>query len=80
MRELGTVEGFDIRAQLVDDPDSDDEWYPYAIIVTAQKGDQFGSASLWTTDETALDGDGEDFAHGYGPDLIAEAIADAQNL
>lgn len=78
-RYLGKIEGFDVRAELVPDDEYEDEASPYGIIVTASKAYiDLGTNSLWMTDETVMDGDGEDFAHGYGPQLIEEAIAAAK--
>lgn len=77
-RELEQRGGFDLRAELVPDFDSDDERATYGIIVRAsRKGILLGESSLWNTDEVVLKGEGEDFAHGYGPGLIVEAILEA---
>jgi len=78
-RDLGTIEGFDIKATLVPDDDAEDSESPYGVIVTASKqGINLGSDSLWMTDAQGFDDDGEDFMHGYGPDMIAAAIDAAQ--
>lgn len=106
--DLGTVEGFDIRAELVPDdtafdsptdvadyqPDTiqawhNGDWYYVGIIVTASRaGVDLGSDSVWmmeygnlTPDSPFVDplkGIGPEFANGYGPDLIDNAIADAR--
>jgi hypothetical protein len=66
-----------------------DEWHYVGTIVTASRaGIELGSASLWSSEYgslpgvhgwvSPLDGDGDEFVNGYGPDLIAEAIAEAQ--
>lgn len=79
VRDLGVYGGFDLIAALVpDDQGSVPE--AYGVIVRAFKnGVQLGEASLWDTDEFALAGHGEAFAHGYGPGLIIEAVADAHD-
>jgi hypothetical protein len=79
-RELEPVEGFDLRVDLVPDFDAETEDSPYGVIVTASRhGIDLGSDSLWMTDAGGFDDDGEDFIHGYGPDLIAEAVAHAKS-
>lgn len=66
-----------------------DEWHYVGIIITASKaGVVLGESSLWGSEYgilpdvdgwvSPLDGDGENFVNGYGPELIAEAIAEAQ--
>lgn len=67
-----------------------DEWSYVGTIVTASKaGLDLGESSLWASEYghvgesgtgwiSPLDGDGDSFVNGYGPDLIAEAIADAK--
>lgn len=104
--ELGTRDGFDIRAELVPDttyysePDGDytpeqaaaftnGDWRYVGIIVTAScMGSNLGSDSIWgmeygnlTPDSPFVDplkGIGPEFANGYGPDLIDNAVADAR--
>jgi hypothetical protein len=66
-----------------------DEWHYVGIIITASKaGVVLGQASLWGSEYgilpgvdgwvSPLNGHGDDFVNGYGPQLIAEAIAEAQ--
>lgn len=67
-----------------------DAWHFVGIIVTASRADvDLGSASLWGCEYgllpgvegwvSPLDNQGSDaFANGYGPQLIAEAIAEAR--
>lgn len=74
-RDLGiSEEGFALTAHLVYDPGYEDPAAPFGIVIVAEADDFNGEASLWMTDESILDGDGDEFAHGYGPDLIREAI------
>lgn len=73
-RTLEPVAGFDLRADLVPDYEDDE----LGLIVTASRaGIDLGSDSIWMTSETIIQGDGDSFAHGYGPDLIAEAVSEA---
>ena len=64
-------------------------WCYVGTIVTASKaGVELGRASLWGSEYGSLpgveefvnplDGDGEEFVNGYGPDLISEAIDEAK--
>lgn len=66
-----------------------DDWCYVGTIVTASKnGIELGADSLWASEYGSmpgidefvnpLNGDGDEFVNGYGPDLIAEAIADAK--
>ena len=106
-KHVGTIEGFDIDAHIVPDPDSDniendegydeatreawlnDRWHFVGTIITASiNGHELGSASLWGSAYgdmpgieawvSPLDGECDQFVNGYGPDLIAEAIAEAR--
>ena len=80
--DLGTIDGFDIRADMVPDTDpanaSDLEFV--AIIVTASRADiDLGSDSIWGVVHNITDplrGSGGTF-RAYRKDLIANAIADA---
>lgn len=85
--DLGTVDGFDIRADMFPDTTCYD-WHYVGIIVTASRaGVDLGSDSIWgmqygklTPDSPFVDpltGIGP-FANGYGPDLIDNAVADAR--
>jgi len=105
-RTIGTVDGFDIEAGLVYDPDNSvddfdcysdedrgayfrDDWHYVGMVVTASKaGVTLGYSSLWGSEYgilpgvegwvSPLNGESEHFVNGYGPQLIAEAIAEAQ--
>lgn len=66
-----------------------EEWsYVGTIITASREGIELGSASLWGSEYglipgvwgwvSPLNGTGIDFVNGYGPDLIAEAIAEAK--
>lgn len=66
-------------------------WSYVGTIVTAfQHGVELGSSSLWGSeygyspswgkDISPLDGEGDEFVNGYGPGLIAEAIAEAKEI
>ena len=68
-RHLDSVDGFDLRVDLVPDHDSESRDSPYGVIVTASKeGIDLGSDSLWMTDGEGFYASGEEFIHGYGPD------------
>jgi hypothetical protein len=63
------------------------DWSYVGTVVTASKaGIELGSASLWGSESgylcgrevSPLDGDGDAFVNGYGPQLICEAIEEAQ--
>ncbi|APD17427.1 hypothetical protein PBI_ACHEBE_79 [Mycobacterium phage Achebe] len=67
------------------------EWaYVTTEVIASKAGVELGHAYLGGSEygwfpvdgesqfETPLDGEGDDFINGYGPDLIAEAIADAK--
>lgn len=68
----------------------EDQWSYVGTIVTASRhGIELGSASLWGSEYgsspgwgnrsiSPLDGEGEEFINGYGPGLIAEAVAEAK--
>jgi hypothetical protein len=62
-------------------------WCYVGTIVTASKaGVKLGETSLWGSEQgnlagqwvSPLQGDGDDFANGYGPMLIREAIDEAR--
>jgi hypothetical protein len=104
--ELGTVDGFDIRADMVPDtayysePDGDytpeqaaafanGDWSYVGIIVTASRMEtDLGSDSIYGMERgnlapgspfvDPLTGIGPEFANGYGPDMIDNAVADAR--
>lgn len=102
---LDSVDGFDIRAELYIDIDTqpddfdcydhdqavawrNDDWMFVGTVITASHaGVDLASASMWGSEYgefngktvSPLDGAGtDDFAYGYGPDLIAEAVAEAK--
>lgn len=80
VEDLGREEGFDLEAVLVDDEDSWAEGLTqYGVVVEASReGFVFGTGSIWGV-ELSEDGDTMHYVLGtYGPDLISEAIADAQ--
>lgn len=65
------------------------DWFYVGTVVTASKNDiVLGESSLWGSEYgflpgveghvNPLDGEGEDFINGYGPDLIEEAIEEAK--
>jgi hypothetical protein len=65
------------------------DWFYVGTVVTASKNDiVLGQSSLWGSEYgwlpgveghvNPLDGEGEDFVNGYGPDLISEAIEEAK--
>lgn len=71
----------------------DGSWQFVGIIITASKaGIVLGEASMWANEygdlgydddgnapsANPLDGDGDEFVNGYGPQMIAEAIAQAK--
>lgn len=104
-RELGETQGFDIRAELLPDPDTrpqdfdcysavdieawkQDQWSFVTTKITASRaGIELGNAYLGGSDYgqlpgakrfvNPLEGDGEAFVNGYGPQLIEDAIAEA---
>jgi hypothetical protein len=68
-----------------------DDWSYVGTIVTASReGIELGESSLWgseygslpTVDHfvNPLDGTGDEFVNGYGPQLIAEAIEEAKSV
>ena len=105
-KTIGTIDGFDIEAHLVHDPDSEfevadpldepikaawlrDEWHYVGTVITASKaGIELGSSAIWGQEYglfpghddwlSPLDGEGENLANGYGPQLITEAIEAAK--
>lgn len=105
-KELGTTDGFDIRAYLVPDTELDPrtngiysdeaiaawnrgDWHYVSVIVTASRDDvELGDAAIGGCEYgdfpdvadriNPLNGSGRDFANGYGPGLISEAVAAAR--
>jgi hypothetical protein len=65
------------------------DWGYVGIVITAKRaGVELAEVSLWGCEcgtmpsgyISPLDGDGDEFANGYGPELIAEVIASAQTV
>jgi hypothetical protein len=66
------------------------DWGFVGIVITASKaGAELCEVSLWGCEcgtmpnggyVSPLDGDGDEFANGYGPELIADVIAGAQTV
>ena len=105
-KDLGTIDGFDIRAHIEPDEDGgasmhtdptreeldayrDGDWRFVGTVITASRGGVvLGSDSLWGSEYgslpgvpgfvSPLDGEGTAFVNGYGPQMIAEAIAEAK--
>lgn len=68
--------------------DNGDWFYVGTVIEASLDGVILGRSSLWGSEYgwipgvkghvNPLDGEGEDFVNGYGPDLISEAIEEAK--
>lgn len=89
-RDLGVIDGFQVHAFIVPDNDTEDDLpinmsYVGLIVIASRAGVNLGSDSLWECEHGYLPDSvelitplyGEGTWASYGPDMIANAIADA---